>query len=292
MDDASFIGPYVADVHRLLSRCKIYYHDKIIFISNEHHQSTFITEVNLLTGETKHKVFNQVATGNIPKVVKVTSFNSFLYNNVLVNGNLYNETLSLSFYNYDNGNLLKNYLTPEDDTINFKNGPIVSRERRELTKTSEFIKKAIIGGWAFTLAATAKDETALVVQTYSEQGGGGGGGFSPGMPGSSFSTPGGVISTPGLPGHFTSFGSGITGSPTTAINSHFKCIFNPGTFEHIEKNDDDVKSVGEKTDDELNKSGKKEAISTFVKDNYLYLGFYDSSNETYTIARMGKLAGD
>jgi len=296
MDDAPIIGPGEQSIEKLAVADKIYYSGSTVYISNEHHDATYITEVNLKTGDVKKKIFKQQLEGDMPEPIK-GRFNSFLYHNILVNGNLYNSELSISFYDYNSGDLIKTYTASENDTMDFKNsaivlkkkGPAIFEGNREvqLTNTKQFIKKALKGDLVFALADKGKDQIELLVESYYEPKSSGGGGFSPGMPGGSFSTPGGVVSLPSTPGHFT--GSGF-GNSWGKNDAHFKCIFQPGTFEHIQ-NGNEVKSIAELIGDELDDDNKS-VITVFGKDNFLYLGFYEKKDEVYIIKRMGSILED
>lgn len=310
MNDAPIIGPGEQSIDKLAAGNKIYYSGSTIYISNEHHDATYITEVNLKTGSIKKKIFKQQLEGDMPEAIIKGRFNSFLHNNILVNGNLYNSELSISFYDYNSGDLIKNYVASENDTMDFKNSAIVFKKKRnnkdnvlgfninspsifggsrelQLRNTKQFIKKALKGELVFALADKGKDQIELLVESYYEPKSGGGGGFSPGMPGGSFSTPGGVVTMPSTPGHFTGYGFS---NSSVKKNVHFKCIFQPGTFEHIE-NGNEVKSIAELVGDELDDDNKS-VISIFRKDHFLYLGFYEKKSEAYIIKRMGEIVED
>jgi len=295
MDDAPIIGPGKQSIEKLAVANKIYYSGNTVYISNEHHDATYITEVNLKTGDIKKKIFKQQLEGDMPETIITGRFNSFLYKNILVNGNLYNSELSISFYDYNSGDLIKTYVASENDTMDFKNSAIVFKKKgsaifavnRELRlkNTKQFIKKALNGDLVFALADKGKDQIELLVESYYKPKSGGGGGFSPGIPGGSFSTPGGVVTMPSTPGHFTGYSPGNFSKDT-----YFKCIFQPGTFEHIE-NGNEVKSIAELIGGELDDDNKS-VISVFGKDHFLYLGFYEKKSEAYIIKRMGELVED
>jgi len=297
MDDAPIIGPGEQSIEKLAVANKIYYSGSTVYISNEHHDATYITEVNLKTGDIKKKIFKQQLEGSMPEAIIKGRFNSFLYHNILVNGNLYNSELSISFYDYNSGDLIKNYTASENDSLDFKNSAMVFKKKgsaifevnreSQLTNTKQFIKKALKGDLVFALADKGKDQIELLVESYYEPKSGGGGGFSPGIPGGSFSTPGGVVTMPSTPGHFTSYGFG---NSSVKKNAHFKCIFQPGTFEHIQ-NGNEVKSIAELVGDELDDDNRS-VISIFRKDHFLYLGFYEKKSEAYIIKRMGELVED
>lgn len=303
MDDAVVIKPGERSPERLSAANKIYYSGNTVYISNEHHDATCITEVNLKTGNIKQKIFKQQFDGDMTEAIK-GRFNSFLNNNILVNGNLYNAALSVSFYDYNNENRIKTYTVSGDDTINFKNSavtfekakkfnlifeksPIVFKNGKNLTDAKQFIKKALKGQLALSLSNKTKDQVELVVEIYYEPVGGGGGGLSPRFPGGSFSTPGGMVNLPSTPGYFSSGGFGYS---SYEKSTHFKCLFQPGTFEHIQDMDETM-STDELIENELNDDDKS-VITIFEKNNFLYMGFYEKKNDVYIIKRMGKLVED
>jgi hypothetical protein len=280
MNDVAIVRLGKYDLGRLATSNKIYYSGAIVYLVNDREDATYITKVNLLTGEVIRKSFKQqVVPGKTP--AKVNSFNSFFYRNVLVNGNVCNyNTLTISFYDYEKENLIKTYSIHNTDTISFKNGPVLNRKDKEVKKTNSIIDDAETG-LAFILDNKGSNEMELAVKTYHQQVASPGGGGFVGMPGS-MATPMGSIATTSMV--FVSSGGG--GASGVILDSHFKCLFEPGTFEHIQERNAGIKSAAEQIHDEIENKDAPETIVSFIKNKNFYIGFYDADSGHYIIKRI------
>jgi|GEM_PF-6462406 hypothetical protein len=309
MTDAAVIGPGIPGLDALATHNKIYYSGNKVYISNENDSATFITEVDLKTGAIQRKIFPQYTFEQVPKEDATKSSASFLYKNTLVNGNADNDALTLCFYSYDDGKLLKAYHAGEDDTIHFKNtsiidcsaevapvGPVahpigraamgtpqiippyVPDTSHDVKHTGKFIRHALNHGFVLALSDRGNDELQLRVENYSlvRQGGN--------MPGMSFMVPGGIG---GLATVMTMGGSGVFGNAMIKEeDTYFNGYFNDSTYGHI-KNDMEVK----KTNDSIIRkelNGTDKLVFTFQWNNSMYMGFYKEAYDkgVYTIERL------
>jgi len=290
MSDVSVVVPWDRNTDKLACANKIYFRGNVIYISNDDENATSITEVNLKNGMVHQHNFNQdYAEGRHERNRNNKEVNSFLYHNILVNGNVYHSSITVSFYNYETGNLLKRYrLENKADSINFKNSPILSGDNKEV-KIKRFISDALAlnGGLILALSDKGNDQIELLMESFKDiHMMGGGAGI---MGNSTFSTPRGSIYVPSATG--IDFGSDYF----IHRSSYFTGLFNPVSLEHQDK-DNEVISFAETMEKALDDSKKgaffakqkKEAITIFKRNNYLYMGYYDPKTEDYIIRKLGE----
>jgi hypothetical protein len=242
--------------------------------------------VNIKTGDVTHHVFAQQYPGTFPKKTKSQVYNSFLWNDILVNGNVYNGDLSISFYDASKGTLIKNYAARFKDSIDFKNGFLLNKKKVPM-EAEDFIDRIIKTGLlAFDMSEKDNNQLELLVQNAEVKkvkNYGGGGGFM--MPGGSIQTPNGVVS---LPSTFQP-GGGFWRSGEGAVKKDisFKMVLRAADFDHIAAAND-TKSVSALLEDELQELDENSAASIFRKNKQLYIGFYDSKLEAFVIKKIGQ----
>jgi hypothetical protein len=284
MNTAVLISKDERDLKKLVEKNKVYFADSLVYITLDRPDATYLTTVNLMSSEVKHHAFIQRYSGVLPEKTKAKKYNSFLYGNILVNGNAYNSNLSLSFYNILSENFIKNYTVSNKDSIDFSTGSIYTKKGKEITST-EFFKKISSGdALVFELSEKNKEELELIVEvcdiTIPRSSGGGYWASTPG----SFQTPGGPI--PNAP-IYHSFGNWTTDESIVTKNSYLKSVMNSETL-IANHSADETKSLSSLLDEELKKLDANSAITIFRRNGIVYLGFYDDKAEAFLIKRIGK----
>jgi hypothetical protein len=94
-------------------------------------------------------------------VVKEGTSNSFLHDQKLYQVSLNEEELNLSATNIHTGEVLKTYEATKEDTISFKNSPLLEqtgdRRSNEFKNTKKFLRKAASGDAALSVYLTPND---------------------------------------------------------------------------------------------------------------------------------------
>lgn len=284
LSTAALIEKDERDIKKLVESNKIYLRDILVYITIDRPDATYVTGVNLITGEVNHNIFVQRYIGSLPNETRKKRYNSFLYGNILVNGNAFNSNLSLTFYDHVNKNFIKNYSVSNQDSIDFNVGSILTKKGKELT-TADFFKKISSGeALVFELSSKNKNELELIVEVCDivipRSGGGGGVWMSSG---GSFQTPGGAV--PYAP-TYHSFGNWTTSESIVTKNSYFKSVLNSQTLT-TNYTTTATKSITGLLEDELQKLDVNSALSIFRKNGSVYLGYYDAKAEAYNIKRIG-----
>ncbi len=140
----SFLRDEEREMRKLTPKNKIYLKGSSVFITIDKLDATYVKEVSLTTGQVKSTVFSQQTKGELPSTKYGEQYvsNSFLYDNILVNGNLYNNTFTVSFYDIVAGKLLNKFSVPKDSSIYYNDEPIIDKNEYEIS-TKKFIHKSI-----------------------------------------------------------------------------------------------------------------------------------------------------
>lgn len=119
--------------------------DTIILTINLTDKHTYVISLDL-----KNEVsgFNKIENVHFSKNNSANTHSSFLIDEVLIDSYISNEKLVINFIDLTNNTIIKEYVISEDDSIHFKNSPIILEGGdfdgyRELEKTSQFIRKVI-----------------------------------------------------------------------------------------------------------------------------------------------------
>jgi hypothetical protein len=266
------------EIAKLLAKKKIYLKGTTVFITAEKFDATHITEVSLLSGEVKTKFFKQqLKDANLtPKEVDVN--NSFLYNHILVNGNIYKDECTISLYDYENGTLLNKFSFSKEENINYKSGPILNRNDKEIS-TKEFIKRAI------------KEDNIIFELNESQQGN-----IELGVgicDVNSFGfaqMPVGIF--PNMGGFFIgfTFGSGGNKNSNLKKDANFKCFFDKQTLQTTTNYE--TKSATQPMLILLQEAFEKlqeascTALSVFKTKDNTFIGFYNQELQSYFIKKL------
>jgi hypothetical protein len=161
----SFFRDEERERRKLVPKNKIYLVGDTVFIAIDKLNATYVKEVSLNTGKVISRIFKQQTDGEIPsnKFGEKYVHNSFLYNNVLVNGNIYNNTFTISFYNVETEKLLNKFAVPKDSNIYYNDDAIMDRSEYDIS-TKKFIQKAIKeDNITFAMNRSAKGKMVLGV---------------------------------------------------------------------------------------------------------------------------------
>jgi hypothetical protein len=258
------------ELEKLILKSKIYLKGNTVFITIDKLNATYVSEVSLISGEVRNKIFIQQVTGAIPipKLAETFVYNSFLYGNILVNGNMYNDEFTISFYDYAECKLLNKYSVGKSDNINFKDGPLINRKGKEIS-TKDFIKRAIKeGNIIFEVNKNGGSTIELLVAICDVR-------FSGGLGGAPM--PMGVF--PGIGGGFFvgfTFGGGGTRYTSYEKDANFKSTLNVQTLQVAQRQNNTVSktitSLLQEEYEKLHASGSL-ALCVFKKMKTLLLVF-------------------
>lgn len=133
------VGDY-NPLSRSIKKSKVYMLDnRLILTFDQNPAKTQIFEVNLETYEIKEKNFPQPVSEK-PKKLS----NSFFLDNKVYQINTNQEELIIDIKNYNTGETIKNVKISKNDTIKFKNSPLLlqveDQKPKDIKKTSTFLK--------------------------------------------------------------------------------------------------------------------------------------------------------
>ncbi|KGO84644.1 hypothetical protein Q765_20515 [Flavobacterium rivuli WB 3.3-2 = DSM 21788] len=137
------------------AKVKLYVSEKAIqFTFDQNPAYTQIFTVNTSNYSVTEKVIPQL-------IIKEGKSNSFLHNQKLYQVTLNDEELNLSATNILNGEVIKTYEAGKEDTITFKNSPLLEqtgdRRGNEFKNTKKFLRKAAMGDAAVSVYQTPND---------------------------------------------------------------------------------------------------------------------------------------
>ena len=137
------------------AKVKLYVSEKTIqFTFDQNPAYTQVFTVNTSTYGVTEKIIPQL-------VVDEGTSNSFLHNDKLYQVTLNDKELMISATNAVTGQLLKSYEATKEDTITFKNSPLLeqtgNRKSNEFKNTKKFLRKASSGDAAVSVYQTPND---------------------------------------------------------------------------------------------------------------------------------------
>ena len=256
---------------------KIYYFDnKIIFTSDKSRNATFIMVMDL---NTRQPSFKTVRQGNPSEDYKKT--NSFLFYDKLFQGAV-NDEFVLKISDWKNNNTLKTFNFGRDDSISFKNSPIIQEGTqyggndavKVLSKTKQIIRK--MGSSTVAIDVNQVDSLyKITIGSYLEWTQmRGGGGMMMGAPGY------GGTYVPTYNPIYSSYGS-----RTHTKSAYFKSLLDAKTFEH--RKGSIAKTVFDKMES-FEKRIKEVAVAEtiFKIDNDFIYGYYDKEVKKYILMKF------
>ena len=136
-------------------KVKLYVSEKALQLTfDQNALYTQVFTINTTNYTVSEKIIPQV-------VVKEGTANSFLHDGKLYQVTLNDEELNLSAANVVTGAILKTYEAGKDDSIGFKNSPLLEqtgdRRSNEFKNTKKFLRKASLGDAALSVYKTPND---------------------------------------------------------------------------------------------------------------------------------------
>ena len=265
------------DLLKASARIKFYSQNNSFFIvSDEFRGKTQITAVNLDNFEETNYSIEHKPANNFSLI---SSQNSFLLNENLLQINVCEETFTFTIHNL----LTKqqaSYSFNKDQEIAFKNSEVMQYGRslftpaeRKLNKTSQFIRK--VDGSGLSVIATLINDSIQVTMGSSQMIQTGGGSMY--MPGGSISTPGGKVP---LPHMWVS--SDVYNTITRTI--FFKSLFNRTDLHHLNSPlslDGKTKRVDEFYDKKTNHT-----VNPVIEGTDVIAGYLDRDTRKFFIVRF------
>ena len=230
------------------------------------------TYVITLDTENQKSVFNKIENKHFIKNNSSNTHSSFLIEHVLIDSYISNEKLVINFIDLKNNTILKEFVISEDDSIHFKNSPIIQEggdfaSYRELEKTSQFIRKVIQSKMAIS---AYKDNNNYIVTL---------GSYEP-KPSTMSMITGGIIG--GITGVIImSMFDSYTNSKSVRILSLLDENFNYIQGEIPKNGFDKINAFIEKRT-----LKKMEAQTIFKHKNYFIWGGFDTSSKTYNFFKF------
>lgn len=263
---------------------KIYPRNNILsFTFDADFKDTKICNINLETFEYSFKSIPKPLRSN----TKIRNSNSFLLDTTLFQVASSSKKFAFTITNLSTSEVIKSILVDKEDTLHFKNSPIIQDKSfpfvknnkiiRKLEKTSKFLRKisnARLGISAQKIDTVFTVNIGSVVDAYK----GGYGGFSVNAAG----TPGMIVgSTIGFSGYQTQNYRNYQYQKSTFINCLFNQEFN-STYGDIPKNSFDKMLEFEKNYKDLS------AKNIFIYKGLHHFSFFDPKTISYKIYQFEK----
>lgn len=264
---------------------KLYkFKNKIVFSFDYSNKETRICSINLDTFISTIKIFDKPS-----KHEKNFEYsNSYIFNNKLFQIASSNKKMKFTVLDLTTGKLIKEYSFTKEDSITFKNSPILEkgksvygssqRKTREVEKTAKFLRR--VSGGHLGISAHKIDNSYIVtlggttnfVSSRS---------FKTGL-GNSFNHDGTVgNSIPITINHNPTF-YGYSGYSTTS-STYINCLFDEN-FEH--QQGDIPKNIYDKVNDFEGTLKKPLAKNIFLHKDNIHFGFFDKKDRIYKLYRF------
>jgi hypothetical protein len=208
---------------------------------------------------------------------------STAYNSFLLRGRLYYvratlDNLYLEVVDVRDGTTIKTFVAEKDDSIYFKNTPIIQEgsvysgnTSRELGKTRQLLRKMINGDAVITATPDSNGLVKLMIGSFAKISGGRGGGGMTYIPGAG----------PGLSGGMWVPAGGFSRSTWTK-SARFITLLNGNTYEHV--NGDAGWSINERIEKYTEEIKiPPQAENLFMMNGHYYYAFYDKTDRRLVI---------
>jgi hypothetical protein len=206
------------------------------------------------------------------------SDNSFLLRNKLYYLWVTSDSLCVQVVDLFSGAINKSFVAKREDTISFKNTPIVqeggaysSSDTRELGKTRQLLRKMVNGDAVITATPNSYNQIELIIGSYAKMSGGGGGGM--------------YMPAGGRPGVMIMMPTGGFNRGGWVKSARFKTLLNPDTFEHV------AGAIGNSINERIEyyTAGIKiprEAENLFMTNGRYYHAYYDKALRKLVILKF------
>lgn len=278
--------------------------DQFVFTFDNDNVKTIIATINPSNFQITHSNFYHPK----PDTLRFSNYNSYLYDNKIFQIISASDEMRFSIQDLDSKEFIKSIVLKKEDTITFKNTPIIQEgpgfiagtRTREMEETSKFLRKISRGN--IGISAYKQDENYKITigsEIEVSRGGGFGGmpmgGFG-GMPMGGF----GPISTSFNPTFFAYSGYSATKS------THIDCLFNSefnhikgevseNVFDRIKNFEDELRdskntnidstsdSKGSKKFTNINSSKGIELTNVFHHNSKIYFSFLSKDDRNYYV---------
>jgi hypothetical protein len=267
---------------------KIYLHgDTLFLLMNKDRGITRVYSFNTLTREvsTRDIIHNKIGENKIAQAGYVD--NSFLYEDKLYFVSASSDRLAVQVLDFNNGKILKKFITERDDSISYKNTPIIQEgsvpilyvsfsKTKELEKTRQLLRK-MVNGNAVVSAIYDSAGIAITIGSYLKvtQSSGGGGTWMP-----SGGSAGGAPTMTYVP-------TGGFSRSTWTKATRFRMSIDKNTLEHLPG--EMQKSINDRIEEYTSTIKIPDgAENLFLRnDHYVYI-YYDKKLRSLVFTRFNK----
>jgi hypothetical protein len=272
-------------IERSSSEKKLYHQGDKVYITFEDEEShTILNTLDLSSLELTTKTFSYPKG----KIDKFKNFNSFIHGESFFHIASSRDEMTFQVKNFDN-EVLKEFYVAQEDSIEFKNSPIIQhgsayrRKKRELTTTKQFLRKITSGDIGVSIHQE-NQHYQITLGSHALMSSGGGGGFvgAPAGPigGTTVPVPnGGSLYIPAYNPTFSSYG-GYGYSKAVYVNG----LFDKG-FNHIkgEEFEDNIFDRIKEFQDELKWDT---AEDVFIHNGKTYFSFWNTREQKYSLLQF------
>lgn len=258
--------------------------NKLVISFDVYEKMTQILKIDLDTYEVEKEIFDQPAKSE----EGYSKSNSYIFENKLFQITSSRAKMKFKVVDMDSKELIKEYGVTKEDTITFKNSPIIqegggmfpalSENRvREMEKTAKYLRKISSADLGISVYKTDDSYNVILGGTKEINTGGGAPMMMPGFGGA---LGGAAIASFGAV--TMSFNPTFMGynSYTATKSTYINCLFDVD-FEHIEGEIQDNRY--DRLNDFENGLFRPKAINVFLHKNVLHYSYLDHSTQKYTI---------
>ncbi len=273
------------DIQSVSARNKVYLiHDTLFLTMNRNLANTIVYAFDLYNKTVNYRVIENESVKKVydsyTKQDKVEG--DYVDNSYLLNGKLYfvsatDEGLHVSISDFYNGTRLKYFEVKREDTIDFKNTPVLQEGRalyfnntKELTKTKQLLRKMTSGNAAIAALNDSMGTTITLGSNKEEK--------QMGLPGYGFTAGSAAIMIGG-----NGMGGFSSGTWTKAVR--FRMLVDSSTFQHIPG--DMEPSINDRIDEfsqDIKIPDRAENL-LFQDGRYIYI-YYDKKKQSLVLQQF------
>jgi hypothetical protein len=215
--------------------------------------------------------------------IRPVSENTFLLRNKLYYVLATSDSLCIEVADFYTGEVLKTFAAGKDDSISFKNTPIIQEgssnsknDTRELDKTRQLLRKMMNGDAVLVASLNNNNQVEISVGSYTRVNAGlvAGGGYA-----------GGALATTGAPAGVFIVPTGGFSRGTWTKSARFTMLLDAATFHHVEGNP--ANSINDRIASYT--AGMKiapDAENLFRLDNTYYYAYYHKDERTLVVLKF------
>ncbi|MFT5891949.1 MAG: hypothetical protein ACI9Y7_002056 [Dokdonia sp.] len=272
-------------IERSSSENKLYHQGDTVYITFEDEEShTILNTLDLSSLELTTK------TVSYPKgkIDEFKNFNSFIHGENFFHIASSRDEMIFQVKNFDN-EVLKEFYVTQEDSIEFKNSPIIQdgsayrRKKRELTTTKQYLRKITSGDIGVSIHQE-NQRYQITLGSHALLSSGGGGGFTgvPGGPvgGTTIPVPnGGSLYVPAYNPTFSSYG-GYGYSKAVYVNGLFDSKFN-----HI-KDEEFKDNIFDRIKEYQDELKWDTAEDVFIHNSKTYFSYWSTKDQEYSLIQF------